>query len=75
MSGLHSLDDLILKSWRLKGWGGGLLTLTLNNLIYLEEGALIGLAHSFVNQKKIYGDFTLQKLMLSTVLKIILVYI
>lgn len=50
MSGLHSLNALpvILKSWR--GVGGGLLTLTHNNLLYL--GALIGVAPSIVNKKK-----------------------
>lgn len=48
MSGLHSLNAFILKSWR--GAGEGLLTLTHNNLIYL--GALIGVAPSIVNKKK-----------------------
>lgn len=49
MSGLHSLNALILKSWR--EVGGGLLTLTHNNLLYL--GALIGVAPSIVNTKKL----------------------
>lgn len=52
MSGLHSLNAFILKSWR--EVGGGLLTLTYNNLIHVYLGALIGVAHSIVNKKKTF---------------------
>lgn len=72
MSGLHSLNAFILKSWR--EVGGGLLTLTHNNLIYLCA-LMVWPIVLLTKKPNINSDFTFQKLMLSTFTKTFILFL